>query len=126
MEQFFLDRCNWYCKIERKHWVFGVEFLLPGGSLHSRMDTAAADYFNHVLKEMYCHLNLTTTINPIVVPFVCFGRCFYHDEGNDSILLQTSKGLFLQKLVSGSQPGQAAAKERRVMRGLLMQADQAE
>jgi hypothetical protein len=50
---------NW-----KKALASGAEFLPPDGSLCSGMDSA--DYFNHVLKEMYHHLNVTTTITAIL------------------------------------------------------------
>ncbi|KAI2504184.1 hypothetical protein MHU86_10298 [Fragilaria crotonensis] len=50
---------NW-----KKALAYGAEFLLPDGSLRSGTDTA--DYYNHVLKEMYRHLNITTTITAIL------------------------------------------------------------
>ncbi len=50
---------NW-----KKALAYGAEFLLPDGSLRSGTDTA--DYFNHVLKEMYDHLNVTTTVTAIL------------------------------------------------------------
>jgi hypothetical protein len=48
----------------KKALAYGAEFLHPDGSLRSGMDTA--DYFNHVLKEMYDHLNVTTTVSAIL------------------------------------------------------------
>jgi hypothetical protein len=50
---------NW-----KKALAYGAEFLLPDGSLCSGTDTV--DYFNHVLKEMYHHLNVTTTVTAIL------------------------------------------------------------
>jgi len=50
---------NW-----KKALAYGAEFLLPDGSLCYGMDTA--DYFNHVLKEMYHHLNVTATATAIL------------------------------------------------------------
>ena len=76
---------NW-----KKELAFGSEFLLPNGSLRSGIETA--DYFTHVLKEMYHYLNVTTIITAVVGD--------NGDEGdNDDELPTTSTGLAL--LVAG-------------------------